>query len=115
MKQGCLLSGLLFVLVVDWLVRQTVEGQRVGHDTGVKWVDGKVLEDLDYADDIALVSEGFDDLQEKSKRLERRAKKAGLHINVDKTEVLRVNVGDDQKVVVQGKELRDVEPFIWGV
>jgi hypothetical protein len=68
-KQGCLLSGLLFLLVVDWLLRKTVENQWDGHNTGVKWVDGEALEDLDYADDLALVSENFDDVQGKNKEI----------------------------------------------
>ena len=44
----------------------------------VEWVNGEILEDLDYAVDLALVSEYFDDLQEKSKRLDKRARRVGL-------------------------------------
>ena len=61
MKQGCLLSGLLFVIVIDWLMREMTSAR----DTGVEWVEGEILEDLDYADDLALVLEGVDDAQEK--------------------------------------------------
>ena len=35
----------------------------------IKWNFTKVLEDLDFADDIALVSSKFNDLDEKSERL----------------------------------------------
>jgi hypothetical protein len=27
-KQGCCMSGLLFLLVIDWVMRRTVEGER---------------------------------------------------------------------------------------
>jgi hypothetical protein len=39
-KQGCLLSRLLFLLVVDLLMRKSVENQRDGCNTGVQWVEG---------------------------------------------------------------------------
>jgi hypothetical protein len=38
-------------------MRKTVENQD-GRNTGVKWTEDEALEDLHYADDLALVSEG---------------------------------------------------------
>ena len=38
------------------------------------------MEDLDYADDLALISEGVDDVQEKIGRLVRKAKTVGLTV-----------------------------------
>ena len=32
-KQGCCMSGFLFLLVIDWVMRKTVDGQR----TGIRW------------------------------------------------------------------------------
>ena len=92
MKQGCLLSGLLFVIVIDWLMIETTARR----DTGVAWLEDEVLEDLDYADDLALTSEGIDDTQEKIVRLVRKAKKLGLKVNVKKTKILRMNCPDDK-------------------
>ena len=60
-KQGCLLSGLLFRVIIDWLMNWTTWRR----DTGVEWVDGEVLEDVDYADDLALLSDDTEDAQEK--------------------------------------------------
>jgi hypothetical protein len=40
---------------------------------------------LDYADDLALVSEKFDDLLEKTKKLDRKARSVGLKISMKKT------------------------------
>ena len=39
-KQGCLLSGLLFIIIIDWLLKRTTEGR----DTGIKWVRDEILE-----------------------------------------------------------------------
>ena len=108
-KQGCLLSGLLFVVIIDWLMRQTTEGR----DTGVAWVGEEILEDLDYADDLALTSEGIDDSQEKITRLVRRAKKVGLKVNVKKTKLLKVNCNDNREVRVGGDALEVVGDFCY--
>ena len=51
-KQGCNMSGFLFLLVIDWIMRATVEGS----NTGIRWKLCSKLEDLDFADDIALIS-----------------------------------------------------------
>ncbi len=64
-KQGCCMSGFLFIMKIDWVVRQTVENKK----TGIRW-NFTVLEDLDFADDIALLSSTFDQLQTKTTRLE---------------------------------------------
>ncbi|KAL9979214.1 hypothetical protein ACROYT_G016844 [Oculina patagonica] len=47
-KQGCVMSGFLFLLVIDWIMcRTTAQG-----NTGIRWKMMRQLEDLDYADDI---------------------------------------------------------------
>ena len=108
-KQGCLLSGLLFLLVIDWLMKNTVSGV----STGVKWTDDETLEDLGYADDIALVSEKFEDLQQKTTRLNQVAKGVGLKINCKKSEILRVNALEEGKIRIEETELKEVERFIY--
>ena len=54
-KQGCNMSGFLFLLVVDWVMRRSVNGAR----TGIRWKMTTMLEDLDFADDLALISRRF--------------------------------------------------------
>jgi len=51
-RQGCVMSTLLFNLVVDWIMRHTTEDQI----RGIRWAPFTYLEDLDYADDLALLS-----------------------------------------------------------
>ncbi|KAL9981556.1 hypothetical protein ACROYT_G010273 [Oculina patagonica] len=50
-KQGCNMSGFLFLLVIDWVMRRTV----VHAGTGIRWKMTTTLEDLDFADDLALI------------------------------------------------------------
>ena len=44
--------GFLFLLVIDWIMRRTLEGDK----TGIRWKLRSRLNDLDFADDIALLS-----------------------------------------------------------
>ena len=49
--QGCGMSGFLFLLVLDWVMRNSVQGK----NTGIRWNFMSKLEDLDFADDIAII------------------------------------------------------------
>ena len=108
-KQGCLLSGLLFLLAIDWLMKKVTEER----ETGIEWVEGAVLEDLDYADDLGLVSQNFEDTQEKMTRLSRKAKVLGLKVSQKKTEILRINTEDRRSVLLNGEALKDCDKFTY--
>jgi hypothetical protein len=60
-KQGCLLSGHLFLLAIEWLMKRVTKKR----ETGIKWLNEEVVEDLDYTDNLGLVSDDFDDTQAK--------------------------------------------------
>ena len=49
------------------------------------------LEDLDYADDIYLLAQRFCNMEENLKRIKEDAELVGLHININKTNGMRVN------------------------
>ena len=48
-RQGCVMSTLFFNLV-DWIMRRTTEDQI----RGIRWTPFSYLEDLDYADGLAI-------------------------------------------------------------
>ena len=86
-KQGCNMSGFLFLLVFDWVMRKCVDGK----STGIRWNFMNRLEDLEFADNIALISSKFEDMQMKTNKLEETASKTGLKININKTKSMRIN------------------------
>ena len=55
------MSGFLFLLVIDWIMRKTLEGD----NTGIRWKLWSKLNDLDFADDIALISSIKKQIQQK--------------------------------------------------
>ena len=59
------MSGFLFLLVIDWVMRRTLsEG-----NTGIRWRFTEKLDDLDFADDLALLSSTRRQVQLKNERL----------------------------------------------
>ena len=56
-KQGCILSPFLFILGIEWVLRQVIGGVR----RGIRWALTSVLEDLDYADDVVLLAHRHQD------------------------------------------------------
>lgn len=56
-KQGCLLSPLLFIIFLDGIMREVVTTPR-----GIEWSE-YILEDLDYADDIVLMTPTLDQME----------------------------------------------------
>ncbi|GFR68968.1 retrovirus-related Pol polyprotein from type-1 retrotransposable element R2 [Elysia marginata] len=78
------MSALLFSIAIDWVMRQTTEDQ----NRGIRWNLFTNLEDLDFADDLALLSHTHHHIQEKTGRLNTYAKQIGLKISKKKTEDL---------------------------
>jgi hypothetical protein len=108
-KQGCCMSGFLFLLVIDWVMRRTVEGER----TGLRWNLTTMLEDLDFADDIALLSSTMNHLQQKTTRLESNAARVGLKLNAKKCKILKVNSRSNNKLRAGESEVEEVESFTY--
>jgi len=108
-KQGCCMSGFLFLLVIDWVMRRTVEGER----NGIRWDFMNMLEDLDFADDIALLSATMNHLQHKTKRLEDNAAKVGLKLNGQKCKAMKVNSRNIDGLRVGDQEVEEVENFTY--
>ena len=108
-KQGCVMSGFLFLLAVDWVMRRTTEGQR----NGIRWNFATTLEDLDFADDIVLLSSKHQQIQDKTNRLVDNAGRVGLKLNAQKCKVMRMNARSEDKVMIERKEVEDVEEFVY--
>ncbi|VDP50943.1 unnamed protein product [Schistosoma mattheei] len=61
-RQGCLLPHFLFILVINWIMKtSTSEGKH-----GIEWTSMMQLDDLDFADDLALLSHTQQQMQEKT-------------------------------------------------
>ena len=80
---------------------------------GIQWTLFSQLEDIDFADDLAILSTTAKHLQEKTDRLTAFSKKTGLHINADKTQVMYINPPAPVQITAEGKVLENVEDFTY--
>ena len=91
------MSALLFNITIDWVVRQRTQDK----NRGIHWNLFTNLDDLDFADDLALLSHTHYHIQEKTNRLHIYAKQVGLMINNRNTEVMTLKVQDPAPVKVE--------------
>ena len=98
--QGDTLAPFLFVIIVNWIMRNAIEEAGEGVGFSLKRNSGrssnrrdgspKELTDLDFADDIALLSDNMVDAQRLLSAVEHWALAVGLRINKKKTEYMRL-------------------------
>ena len=104
-RQGPVMSSVLFIIAIDWVMRTTLtEG-----NTGLRWTLCTTLENTDYADDIALLSHTENHMQEKTRKLEENARMVGLKINAKK--LMYLNTERLPVIFVEGKQLDTVDSF----
>ena len=84
-KQGCNMSGFFFSHVIDWIMRRMLEVDNTDNRWKLHW---SKLNNLDFADDIALLSNTKQQIQQKVRSLNINSKATGLKINSEKTKLL---------------------------
>ena len=108
-RQGCLLSSFLFLLVINWIMKTTT----IDRNKGIQWTLWTQLDDLDFADDLALLSHNYSQMQNKTTLLETTSAGTGLKINRKKTELMKMNTTANAPVTVGGEPIREVESFVY--
>ena len=107
-KQGCLLSPTLFLIVIDWVTRQAFDSKR-----GIQWTMVTNLEDLDFADDLALLSHRIKDMRDKTEKLYEKGRKIGLKVNIKKTKIMKVMTRKSGAISVQNEDIEEVDQFTY--
>src|SRR6476469_1537017 len=108
-KQGCILSSLLFNIFLEAIMSQALCDGEEGAVIG-----GYLISNLRFADDIAGLGETREALDRLMCRISLEAEKLGMSVNVDKTEVQCI--GQDQKIInvaINGEKLNQVEEFVY--
>ncbi|VDO54997.1 unnamed protein product [Schistosoma margrebowiei] len=80
---------------------------------GIQWTAQNQLDDLDFADDIALLSCTHEQMQIKTASVAAISASVGLNIHKGKTKVLKFKTENSNPTTLDGETLEDVESFIY--
>lgn len=108
-RQGCLLSPLIFIVVMDAIMLKITHEK----NRGIPWTASSSLEDLDFADDICLLSNTHDDMQRKITALDKTANMAGLKISRKKTEEMRVCSDKNPPLLLENHRITQAADFCY--
>ena len=106
-RQGCLLSPVLFNLFLEQIMLDTLEDRQTSISIG-----GRPVCNLRFADDIDLMGSSKEDLQDLTTRLDSRARAYGMEVSTEKSKVMvnstkNINVN----ITMNGESLQEVTSF----
>ena len=105
--QGNVLSPMMFLLLMDFIMRRTV----MDGGEGLEWIGSRKVADLEYADDAVLISRTPQDLQNLLSRMHEISREVGLKINRRKTEIMRTEYSLRDEITLEGERIDEVESF----
>ncbi|VDP38897.1 unnamed protein product [Schistosoma margrebowiei] len=79
---------------------------------GIQWTSRMQLDDLDFADDLALLSQTQQQVQE-TNSVAAASAAVGLNIHKGKSKVLRYNTACTDPITLDGEDLEDVKTFTY--
>ena len=107
-RQGCIISPILFLIVIDWVMKQTNQDHN-----GLSWHTANP-NDLDFADDLAILADSIRELQTKTDKLSNFAEQTGLFINTGKTKAMYIsNTHDPTQITVNNDPIEIVDEFTY--
>ena len=107
-RQGCLLSPLPFLVALDWVSCQALGD----NETGIELTRLRKLEDLDFADDIVLLSQKIAHMRQKFEALQEQADRVGLNVNAALIKDIRIrSPANTSTISCVGESLERVTAF----
>ena len=89
-RQGCVLSPLLFNLYSEAIFQEALEDVEMGVKVNGVWINN-----IRYADDTVLIADNIHDLQQLVNKVGEQSKAMGLNINIKKTKFMIISRNPD--------------------
>ena len=105
-RQGCLLSPVLFNLFLETIMLEALEDYQPSVSIG-----GRDICNLRFADDIDLMGDSEESLQDLTGRLERAASGYGMEISAEKSKILINGSNTVDSITMYGETLEQVTSF----
>ncbi|VDP63371.1 unnamed protein product [Schistosoma curassoni] len=80
---------------------------------GIQWTSRMQLDDLDFADDLTLLSQSQQQMQENTTSVATASAAVGLNIHKGKSRILRYNTVCTNPTTIDGEDLEDVKTFTY--
>ncbi|KAK2172900.1 hypothetical protein NP493_920g00000 [Ridgeia piscesae] len=80
---------------------------------GIQWTPWSQLEDLYFADDLALLSHSHQQMQEKTELLNTVSTQLGLNINRRKTRIMKANTKNNNPITLKVEPLEETDSFTY--
>jgi hypothetical protein len=109
-RQSCSLSPYLFNLLLEAVMQEALKGATAGVN-----INGQLINNLRFADDIDLIAQTQEQLQELTDRVDETSKQYGLAINIAKTKVMAISKDKPMQVKInlRNEQLEQVKEFIY--
>ena len=107
-RQGDLLSPLLFNIVLDFVMRRIEFAGK-----GLQLIRARRQRDLAYADDICLLADDVVYMKRMTEVVVCEATKTGLRVNTRKNGVMKIRTDDANNIVIEDKSIQEVEKFVY--
>ncbi len=115
--QGDTLAPYLFIIAIDYIMRTALKDSDIGftlHLQRSRRYPARKIQDADFADDLALLTNTIAEAQKFLHDLEGAANSVGLHLNELKTKYMSLNCHTDCLITSKsGEEIKAVDDFIY--
>uniref|UniRef100_A0A8D9A4P5 Craniofacial development protein 2 n=1 Tax=Cacopsylla melanoneura TaxID=428564 RepID=A0A8D9A4P5_9HEMI len=108
-RQGCIISPVLFNIYVEYIVRESIGSEENGIQIGERRINN-----LRYADDLVLISTTKNGLTQQMRKLYEKSKEYSMKINIKKSKVMRVSKNEASRVnniVIENEKYDEVTKY----